>query len=220
MTGRAEEAPGEGAVGEGAAADLSAHVRVVEALLFASAGPLDEAMLANRLPPDVAVADVLARLARDYEGRGVALVRAGRGWAFRTAPDLAGLLRMEVAAPRRLSRAAVETLAIIAYRQPTTRAEIEEIRGVATGRGTLDILLEAGWIRTRGRRRTPGRPLRWGTTEAFLDHFGLESLAELPGVEELKASGLLDRGPGPTTVDPPGEAGAEEEENGDGPPPP
>jgi segregation and condensation protein B len=130
-------------------------------------------------------------LSQRYAGRGVNLVKRGDKWAFRTAEDLGFLLRREEAESRQLSRAALETLAIIAYHQPTTRAEIEEVRGVATGKGTLDILMEAGWIRMRGRRRTPGRPVTYGTTGAFLDHFGLESLGDLPGLEELKGAGLL-----------------------------
>ena len=182
------------------AGDITAHARVVEALLFASTAPIDEVSLQNRLPPEVAVRDVLAKLADDYDGRGVTLVRSGRGWAFRTAPDLAGILRMDVSVKRRLSRAAVETMAIIAYHQPVTRAEIEEIRGVALSRGTLDTLLEAGWVQPRGRRKVPGRPLQWGTTDGFLDHFGLVSLVDLPGLDDLKAAGLLDRRPGLTSI--------------------
>lgn len=195
--------------------DITAHVRIVEALLFASAAPLDEASLQNRLPPDVAVRDVLARIADDYDGRGITLVRSGRGWAFRTAPDLAGVLRLEVSVKRKLSRAAVETMAIIAYHQPVTRAEVEEIRGVALSRGTLDTLLEAGWIQPRGRRKVPGRPLQWGTTDGFLDHFGLEGLADLPGVEDLKAAGLLDRRQGLTSIVIPDATDGEDAEDGE-----
>jgi len=203
------------------APDMAAHVRVVEALLFASTSPLDEATLQNRLPQELEVADILAQLAADYENRGVNLVKIGKGWAFRTAPDLAGALRLNVTVTRKLSRAAVETMSIIAYHQPVTRAEIEEIRGVALSRGTLDTLLEAGWIRPRGRRRVPGRPLQWGTTDSFLDHFGLESLAELPGLDDLKAAGLLERRPGLTSIamgegedgeDDDGEPGADQED--------
>ncbi len=166
--------------------------RLAEALLFASAEPLAEAFLQQRMPEGVAVGEVLAELVRTYDGRGVNLVRVGASWAFRTAPDLADRLQREVDVPRRLSRAAVETIAIIAYHQPATRAEVEEIRGVVPGRGTMDLLLELGWIRPHGRRETPGRPLQWATTEAFLDHFGLAALDDLPGLEELRASGLLD----------------------------
>ena len=174
--------------------------RIVEALLFASATPLNETTLQNRLPPDQDVGESLARLAKHYEDRGVNLIKVGGGWAFRTAPDLAGALRLNVTLQRKLSQAAVETLAIIAYHQPVTRAEVEEIRGVALSRGTLDTLLEAGWVRPRGRRKVPGRPLQWGTTPVFLDHFGLESLTELPGLEDLKAAGMLDRRPGLTSI--------------------
>lgn len=171
------------------------HVRLVEAVLFASAQPVDERSLAERLPEDADLHDILTILQETYASRGVNLVRRDTGWAFRTAPDLAGELMMEEAVERKLSRAAVETLAIIAYHQPVTRAEIEEIRGVALSKGTLDVLFEAGWIRPRGRRRTPGRPVLWATTQGFIDHFGLTSLEDLPGIEELKAAGLLDRRP-------------------------
>jgi segregation and condensation protein B len=170
-------------------------LRIVEALLFAAAEPLSEKALAGRLPDGADLKDLLRDLAGRYEGRGVVLRQTGNGWAFRTAPDLAPLLTQERTETRKLSRAGLETLAIIAYHQPVTRAEVEDIRGVALSRGTLDILLEAGWIKPRGRRDTPGRPLTWGTTEAFLDHFGLESLRDLPGIEDLKAAGLLDTRP-------------------------
>lgn len=169
--------------------------RLVEALLFAAAEPLSEQALAEKLPPGVDLAPVLARLQADYALRGVNLVHRDGRWAFRTAPDLAGALQVEAAVQRRLSRAALETLAIIAYHQPVTRAEVEEVRGVAVSKGTMDILFEAGWIRPKGRRRTPGRPVTWITTETFLDHFGLENLADLPGVDELRAAGLLDARP-------------------------
>lgn len=171
------------------------HLRLVEAILFASAEPLDERALAERLPHDVAVADVLAELQAQYAPRGVNLVRREGKWAFRTASDLAGQLVIEQTQTRRLSRAAIEVLAIIAYNQPITRAEIEEVRGVALSKGTLDLLFEAGWIRPKGRRRTPGRPLQWATSDGFLDHFGLESLEDLPNLKELKAAGLLDTRP-------------------------
>jgi len=170
---------------------LERHLRILEALLFASAEPLSAAELAPHLGEGADVAGLLAALAEHYAGRGVTLVRRGDKWAFRTAEDLDFLLRREQTDSKPLSRAALETLAIIAYHQPATRAEVEEVRGVATGKGTLDLLMEAGWIRMRGRRRTPGRPVTYGTTEAFLDHFGLESLADLPGLEELKGAGLL-----------------------------
>ncbi len=169
----------------------SRSVRLAEALLFAAAEPLDEETLARHLPEGEDVAAVLAEIAALYRGRGVELVRVAGRWALRTAPDLAPYLTEEREQTRHLSRAAVETLAIIAYHQPVTRAEIEEIRGVGLSRGTLDILLEAGWVRPRGRRRTPGRPLTYGTTDEFLIHFGLDSLQDLPGIEELKAAGLM-----------------------------
>lgn len=172
--------------------DSPQHRRTVEALLFAASEPLDEATLAARLPSGVDVAALIAELVQDYARRGVNLVRVAGKWAFRTAPDLAFLLRRETEREKRLSRAAIETLAIIAYHQPVTRAEIEDIRGVTVSKGTLEILLETEWIRPRGRRRSPGRPLTFGTTEAFEVHFGLESLKDLPGMEELKAAGLLD----------------------------
>lgn len=168
------------------------HRRTIEALLFAASEPLDEASLALRLPAGVDVSVLLAELVEDYSRRGVNLVRVAGKWAFRTAPDLAFLLRRETERDRRLSRAAIETLAIIAYHQPVTRSEIEDIRGVSVSRGTIELLLETEWIRPRGRRRSPGRPLTFGTTESFETHFGLESLKDLPGLEELRAAGLLD----------------------------
>lgn len=167
------------------------QLRILEALLFASAEPLGVVELAPHLGEGADVEGLLQMLAGQYAARGVNLVRRGDKWAFRTAADLSFLLRREQTDQRPLSRAALETLAIIAYHQPATRAEVEEVRGVATGKGTLDLLMEAGWIRMRGRRRTPGRPVTYGTTEAFLDHFGLEALADLPGLEELKGAGLL-----------------------------
>ena len=175
-------------------------LRRLEALLFASAEPLTEPVIAQRMPEGTDLPTLLAELQGFYANRGVNLVQRGRGWAFRTAPDVAPHLKLERELPRKLSRAAVETMAIIAYQQPVTRAEIEEIRGVALSKGTIDILLEAGWIKPRGRRRVPGRPLTWGTTERFLDHFGLETLDALPGIEELKAAGLLDRRAGLSTI--------------------
>lgn len=171
------------------------HLRLIEAILFASAEPLDERALGERLPEGVEVAEVLAELQAHYAPRGINLMRREGKWAFRTATDLAGQLMIEQTLTRRLSRAAIEVLAIIAYNQPITRAEIEEVRGVALSKGTLDLLFEAGWIRPKGRRRTPGRPLQWATSDAFLDHFGLESLEDLPNLKELKAAGLLDTRP-------------------------
>lgn len=170
---------------------LRRHLRILEALLFASAQPLRASDIAPYLGEGVNVQGLLGQLQDQYAGRGVNLVRRGDGWAFRTAEDLGYLLRREEQETRPLSRAALETLSIIAYHQPCTRAEIEEVRGVSTGKGTLDLLMEAGWVRMRGRRRTPGRPVTYGTTEAFLDHFGLEALSDLPGLDELKGAGLL-----------------------------
>jgi segregation and condensation protein B len=171
------------------------QLRLVEALLFAAAAPLDEAVLAQHFDDAADVRALLHELAEGYAGRGVNLVRLAGGWAFRTAPDLAAKLRIERPVARKLSRAAVETLAVIAYHQPVTRAEIEEIRGVALGKGTIDTLMEAGWVRPRGRRASPGRPLLWVTTPDFLVHFGLDNLNELPGVNELRTAGLLDLAP-------------------------
>jgi segregation and condensation protein B len=175
--------------------DRTAQLRLVEALLFAAPEPLSEAELALALDDGADITGLLRDLAEDYAARGVNLVALAGGWSFRTAPDLAAALRSERQVARRLSRAAVETLAVIAYHQPVTRAEIEAIRGVSLGRGTLDRLLESGWVQPRGRRETPGRPLTWVTTPHFLAHFGLGSLTELPGIDELRASGLLDLGP-------------------------
>jgi len=171
------------------------HLRMLEALLFASAEPITERAIAERLPDGADVPALLEVLQSHYADRGVTLTRAGASWAFRTAPDVAAALTRETQVARKLSRAAVETLAIVAYHQPVTRAEIEEIRGVGLSKGTLDLLFEQGWIRPKGRRRTPGRPTTWGTTDAFLDHFGIENLGDLPGIDELKAAGLLDARP-------------------------
>lgn len=168
------------------------HLRMVEALLFAADAPLSIEEIAERLPDDADVPAHIETIRVFYEGRGVNLVHLADKWMFRTAPDLSFLLRKEVEAQRKLSRAGVETLAIIAYHQPVTRAEIEEIRGVGLSKGTLDVLMEAGWIKLKGRRRTPGRPVTYGTSEEFLVHFGLENIDDLPGIEELKAAGLLD----------------------------
>jgi segregation and condensation protein B len=168
------------------------HLRMVEALLFAAGEALSVAEIAERLPDDADVEDHIDTIHKFYAGRGVNLVQLAGKWMFRTAPDLSFLLRKEVQEQTKLSRAGVETLAIIAYHQPVTRAEIEEVRGVGLSKGTLDVLMEAGWVRLKGRRRTPGRPVTYGTTESFLVHFGLADLDDLPGVEELKAAGLLD----------------------------
>ena len=167
-------------------------LRLIEAILFASAEPLGEKALAARLPEGADLTGLLQELTGLYANRGVHLMQFEDRWAFRTAPDLTSRLQTETLVQRKLSKAAIETLAIIAYHQPVTRAEIEEIRGVALSRGTLDTLLEATWIKPKGRRQTPGRPVTWVTTDAFLDHFGLESRDALPGIEELRAAGLLD----------------------------
>ena len=166
--------------------------RRVEALLFAAAGPLTAAEIAGRLPEGANVARAISGLRARYEGRGVELECVADRWRFRTAPDLAFMMTEEREEPRRLSRAALETLAIIAYHQPVTRAEIESVRGVSISKGTLDLLLEMGFVRLRGRRRTPGRPVTYATTDRFLEHFGLATLYDLPGVQEMKAAGLLD----------------------------
>ena len=168
-----------------------AAAREIEALLFAASGPLSLEDLAERLPAGADIAGGLATLQDLYAGRGVELACVGGRWRFQTAPDLAWLMTQEREEPRRLSKAALETLAIIAYHQPVTRAEIEAVRGVQASKGTLDVLLELGLVRMRGRRRSPGRPVTFGTTQGFLDHYGLASLADLPGAAEMKAAGLL-----------------------------
>jgi len=171
------------------------HLRLIEAYIFASAEPVTERALQNRLPEDTDLKIILEDLRKTYEGRGINLIKSGKSWAFRTALDISELLNREVEVGRAPSRAAIETLAIIAYHQPVTRAEIEEIRGVSLSKGTLDVLFEAGWIRPRGRRQTPGRPVTWGTSDNFLDHFGLNDIRDLPGIDDLKAAGLLDSSP-------------------------
>jgi segregation and condensation protein B len=209
-TPEADTAEADAAAMENRAQDL----RLIEALLFAASGPLDEEALALRLREGTDVAGLLAELEESYRGRGVNVVRIAGGWTLRTAPDLAPRLNLEKTVTRKLSRAAVETLAIIAYHQPVTRGEVEEIRGVALGKGTLDALIEMGWVKPKGRRQTPGRPVTWVTTDAFLAQFGLDSLGDLPGVDELKAAGLLDARPAASLGDtePPGE---EEEPDSD-----
>jgi segregation and condensation protein B len=179
-------------VGDKRDADRAEELRILEALLFAASAPLDEKDLGSRLPAGTDVRALLTQLQRDYASRGVNLVRVGGKWALRTASDLAWLLTHESVVTRKLSRAAIETLAIVAYHQPVTRAEVEEIRGVSTSKGTLDVLLETGWVRLRGRRKAPGRPVTYGTSEAFLSHFGLDALGDLPGLDELKGAGLVD----------------------------
>jgi len=171
------------------------HMRLLEALLFASSELMTERVLAGYIPKTVNVKSLLKQLQDSYVGRGVELRCIGKSWAFRTASDMAELLNKEIEVARKLSRAAVETLAIIAYHQPVTRAEVEEIRGVGMNKGTLDVLFENGWIHPKGRRQTPGRPVTWGTTDEFLDHFGLETLKDLPGMDDLKTAGLIDTSP-------------------------
>ena len=172
--------------------DRPEELRLIEALLFAAGEPLDDKTLRSRLPEGVDIASAMRRLQAEYAPRGVNLVRIAGKWTFRTANDLAWLLARDSGEPKKLSRAANETLAIIAYHQPVTRAEIEDIRGVTVSKGTIDVLMETGWIRPRGRRKSPGRPLTFGTTEAFLAHFGLEAIGDLPGLDELKGTGLFD----------------------------
>ena len=170
-------------------------IRIVEALVFASSNPVSEKFISQHISNSSQIKPILEKLRSFYTGRGIELRNISNKWFFRTSPDLGEYLKIEKIVPKKLSRAATETLAIIAYHQPITRAEIEEIRGVMISRGTLDLLLEEGWIRPRGRKKVPGRPLTWGTTNEFLDHFGLESLSDLPGIDELKAAGLLDSQP-------------------------
>ncbi|HUO21590.1 MAG TPA: SMC-Scp complex subunit ScpB [Caulobacteraceae bacterium] len=192
---------------------MSEIERALEALLFAAAEPLKLADLARRLPQDVDVESALAALAERYAGRGVELAQVAGGWRFQTAADLDYLMTEERTEPRRLSRAAQEILAIIAYHQPVTRAEMEMIRGVQTSRGSLDALLDMGLVRLRGRRRTPGRPVTYGTTDLFLEHYGLASLADLPGAAEMKAAGLLDLNmPAGFTVPDPSRPSGEDED--------
>ncbi|MEM6781315.1 MAG: SMC-Scp complex subunit ScpB [Pseudomonadota bacterium] len=176
------------------------QLRILEAMLFASAEPLSTHVMHERLPGDPDLAVLLPELKTMYEGRGIHLTEVGGQWAFRTADDLGDALTMEKEVTRKLSKAALETMAVIAYHQPITRAEIENIRGVATHKGTLDTLMEIGWVKPGRRRETPGRPLTWVTTTDFLDHFGLESMMDLPGLDDLKASGLLDRRPAIDTI--------------------
>lgn len=173
-------------------ATMAEELRLLEALLFAASEPIDVVTLRDRLPKETDVGALLARLQRDYANRGVNLVSIANRWRFQTAPDLAETLVDVREAPRKLSKAALETLAIIAYHQPVTRAEIEDVRGVAVSKGTIDVLMDLSWVRLRGRRRTPGRPVTYGTTDGFLAHFNLEQISDLPGRDDLKAAGLLD----------------------------
>jgi segregation and condensation protein B len=192
--------------------DRAQTEREVEALLFAAAGPLSLDDLVRRLPDGADAAAAIAALQARYAGRGVELACVGGRWRFQTASDLAWLMTEERDEPRRLSKAAQETLAIIAYHQPVTRAEIEAVRGVQASKGTLDVLLELGLVRMRGRRRSPGRPVTYGTTDAFLEHYGLASLADLPGMAEMKAAGLLAMDLPPDFTVPNPEAPATDEE--------
>jgi segregation and condensation protein B len=189
------------------------HLRMVEALLFAASEPLDQKALSTSLPEGADIAELLKSLEAAYKKRGVNLCCVAGKYQFRTASDLAFLLRKEQPEQKRLSKAAIETLAIISYHQPVTRAEIEDIRGVAMSKGTIDILMEIGWIKIRGRKRTPGRPVTYGTTEAFLVQFGLESIGHLPGLDELKAAGFLEAIPpsGFDVPNPSDELGADED---------
>lgn len=173
-------------------ADRNQHLRILEAVLFAAAEPVDLDKIKSFLPDGAEVIGLLADLKANYANRGVNLVEVAGKWALRTAEDLAFILRRETTEQKRLSKAALETLAIVAYHQPVTRAEIEDIRGVAISKGTLDMLLDIGWVRMRGRRKTPGRPVTYGTTEGFLNHFGLNEVTDLPGLQELKGAGLLE----------------------------
>ena len=208
----APEAPREKSLFE--APPMGEQERMIEAILFASADPVTVAELNARMPHGCDAAEALVYLRKRYEGRGVHVVRVGDAWAIRTAPDLGFLMQKETVETRKLSRAAIETLAIIAYHQPVTRAEIEEIRGVAVSRGTVDQLLEMEWIRFGRRRMTPGRPVTFVVTQGFLDHFGLESARDLPGLKDLRAAGLLDNRPPPGLM--PGPAEGEDEEEAAG----
>ena len=202
--------------------DHTESLRLIEALLFASASPVTETEIADRLPEGSDVTALLAEIEAHYRDRGVMLAKIAGGWTFRTAPDLAPRLKLETTVQRRLSRAAVETLAIVAYHQPVTRAEIEEIRGVQISKGTLDTLMEAGWIVPKGRRETVGHPVTWGTSDSFLHHFSLAGIGDLPGMEELKAAGLVG-GRAPITLREsalPQEIPAPPEESGADEPPP
>ncbi len=189
---------------------MAEQERMVEAILFATADPVSIKELMGRMPHGCEPAEALVHLRKRYEGRGVAVVKVGDAWAIRTAPDLGFLMQKETVETRKLSRAAIETLAIVAYHQPVTRAEIEEIRGVSVSRGTIDQLIELEWIRFGRRKLTPGRPVTFVVTPGFLDHFGLETARDLPGIKELRSAGLLDNRP------PPGEPLEEDEDEDDG----
>lgn len=211
-----KDAPPE-VVAEWSDEELAEHTRMAEALLFAAAEPLDEKSIADRLPASADIAKLIERIKADYESRGVNLIKIDSKWRFVTAADVAHILDKEKVTPRKLSRAALETLAIIAYHQPCTRADIEDVRGVAVSKGSLDQLLEIGWARLRGKRRdAPGRPTLYGTTEAFLEHFGLETVQDLPGLADLKAAGLLDARLPPGFSVPTPKEGEDEEIEDDG----
>jgi len=196
--------------------DIRRGMRLLEALLFASAEPLSERMLSNRLPEHLNTKTLLKNLQQDFAERGVNLVQVGNSWAFRTADDLSAILNVEAEVSRKMSRATIETMAIVAYHQPVTRAEIEEIRGVSLSKGTFDLLFEKNWIKPRGRRESPGRPMTWGTTDGFLDHFGLSRVTDLPGMDELRAAGLLESGPALNVYRDRGGIGEGTPESGDG----
>lgn len=181
---------------------IAEQERMCEAILFASAEPVTVKEMSARMPHGCDVAEALVHLRKRYEGRGVQVIKVGEAWAMRTAPDLGFLMQKETVETRKLSRAAIETLAIIAYHQPVTRAEIEEIRGVSVSRGTVDQLLEMEWIRFGRRKMTPGRPVTFVVTQSFLDHFGLESARDLPGLKELRSAGLLENRPPPGAMSP------------------
>ncbi|WP_298838527.1 SMC-Scp complex subunit ScpB [uncultured Roseobacter sp.] len=195
---------------------MAEQERMVEAILFASAEPVSLRELSARMPHGSDPAEAIVYLRKRYEGRGVNVCRIGDAWAMRTAPDLGFLMQRETVETRKLSRAAIETLAIIAYHQPVTRAEIEEIRGVSVSRGTVDQLLEMEWIRFGRRKMTPGRPVTFVVTEGFLDHFGLENARDLPGLKELRAAGLLENRPPPGSLPIAGDAEDDEEESTEG----
>jgi|AntRauTorckE6833_2_1112554.scaffolds.fasta_scaffold15592_4 segregation and condensation protein B len=198
------------------AQDLENGIRILEALLFASAAPVDIRDIIERMPDELSddIGDMLKMLQKRYEGHGIELVERSGRWAFRTAEDLAPVLNIEKEMSKKLSRASLETLSIIAYHQPVTRAEIESIRGVATSKGTLDLLMEANWVKPGRRRQVPGRPLTWVTTPHFLDHFGLVELKDLPGMDDLKAAGLLDTRPAIEAMPQTGELFGDDDDEG------
>nr|WP_137700302.1 SMC-Scp complex subunit ScpB [Marimonas lutisalis] len=211
-----EEGKGEQEESLFEAPPIAEQERMVEAILFASAEPVTVKELNDRMPHGADAAEALVHLRKRYEGRGVRVVKVGDAWAIRTAPDLGFLMQKETVETRKLSRAAIETLAIIAYHQPVTRAEIEEIRGVSVSRGTVDLLLDMEWIRFGRRKMTPGRPVTFVVTQSFMDHFGLESARDLPGLKELRAAGLLESRPPPGAMPQLGEGEDDEDEAAEG----